>query len=152
MLEKWAYGNLMRFNKTKCKVLHLGWDSPQYQHSLGDEQIKSSPAQKDLGVLVGERLDMTQHCALTAQKAKRVLGCIQSSVGSRVREGILPLCSALVRPHLEHCIQLWGPSTGRTWNCWSESRGGHQVEQREGAPLLRGKAETVEHGEKKASG
>ena len=76
--------------------------------------MESSPAQKGLGVLLGERLDMTQPWALAAQRAKCVLGCIQSSVGSREREGILPLCSALVRPHLQCCSQLWGPSTGRT--------------------------------------
>ena len=52
---------------------------------------------------------MSQQWALTAQKANRILGCIQSSVTSRSREGILPLCSDRVRPHLESCIQLWGP-------------------------------------------
>ncbi|KAF4790147.1 hypothetical protein TURU_144543 [Turdus rufiventris] len=67
-LKKWTHGNLMKFNKTKCKVLHLGLSNPPYQPMLGDEQIQSSPAQKDLGVLGEERLDMTQPCALTAQK------------------------------------------------------------------------------------
>jgi len=55
------------------------------------------------------KLDMSQHCALTAQKANHTLGCIKSSMASRLREGILPLCSALVRPHLESCVQLWSP-------------------------------------------
>ncbi|GAB0184457.1 hypothetical protein GRJ2_000911000 [Grus japonensis] len=103
----------MKFNKAKHEVMHMGWDNPKHNYRLDREWIESSPEEKDLGVLVDEKLNMSRQCALAAQKVNHVLGCIKRSMTSRSREGILPLYSALMRPHLEYCIQLWGPQHKR---------------------------------------
>ncbi|GAB0182844.1 hypothetical protein GRJ2_000749700 [Grus japonensis] len=89
------------------KLMNYGLDDKTVR--LRDEGFETSPDEKDLGVLIDEKLNMSRQCVLAAQKANRVLGCIKRGVTSRSREVILPLYPALVRPHLECCVQLWGP-------------------------------------------
>ena len=76
----------MRFNKSKCRVLHLGRNNHMHQYRLGADLLERSSAEKDLGVLVDNRLAMSLQCALAAKKANGIPGHIKKSAASSLRE------------------------------------------------------------------
>ena len=57
-------------------------------------------------VFVDELLNMSWQCVLVVQKASHILGCSKRRVNNKLREVTVLLYSALVRPHLEYCVQF----------------------------------------------
>ncbi|CAM4373323.1 unnamed protein product [Lepidochelys olivacea] len=108
-LINWSNSNRMKFNSEKCKVMHLGINNKNFCYKLGMHQLEVTEEEKDLGVLVDHRMTMSRQCDMAVKKANVVLGSIRRGISSRDKEVLVPFYKALVRPHLEYCVQFWSP-------------------------------------------
>ncbi|CAM4697246.1 unnamed protein product [Lepidochelys kempii] len=108
-LVNWSNSNRMKFNSEKCKIMHLGINNKNFCCKLGTHHFEVTEEEKDLGVLVDHRMTMSRQCDMAVKKANAVLRCIRRGISSRAKEVLVPLYKALVRPHLEYCVQFWSP-------------------------------------------
>jgi len=118
-----------------------GEEQPHAPVQAGVDLLESSSGERDLGVLVDNKVTMSQQCALGAKKASGILGCIRRSVASRSRDVLLPLCSALVRLLQECCVQCWAPQFKKDEELLESPAEGYEKDKGPGASLLRGEAE-----------
>ncbi|PKU27731.1 rna-directed dna polymerase from mobile element jockey-like [Limosa lapponica baueri] len=95
-LESWAERNLMNFNKGKPKVLHLGRNNSMHQYRLGADLLESTSEEKDLRVLVDNKMTMCP----CGQEGQWHPGGHQEKHGQQVEVHWL---------HLEHWVQFWAP-------------------------------------------
>ncbi|GAB0192413.1 mitochondrial enolase superfamily member 1 [Grus japonensis] len=120
----------MKFNKDECKVLHLGKHNPGVQRWLG-----SSSVEKDLGVLVDNKLSMSEQHAAAAKKANRMLGCINKGITNRDKEVIIPLSAFQATPAIPCSILV--PAVQKSCGQAGDSpEEGHQDDQRTGKPAM----------------
>jgi ribonuclease P/MRP protein subunit RPP40 len=108
-LGEWSENWQMCFNVEKCKVMHIGYKNVHSKYQLNYKELQVVEDEKDLGVMVDNKLKPGIQCAEAVKKANRVLGMIKRTIKGRSKEVLIPLYKALVRPHLEWCVQAWWP-------------------------------------------
>lgn len=93
--DHWAVSNCMTFNRAKWQEQHMGHTTTPCSGIGLRKRPESSPAKKDLGVMVNSCLNMSQQCAPVAKKLNGILVCIRNS---RISKMIVHLYLALSRP------------------------------------------------------
>ena len=106
---EWAKKWKMEFNVQKCKIMHLGHDNPRKVYSMDGKVLSTTEEEKDLGVLIDNKLDFGKHINSIVGRANRVLGMIRISFACLNIQMFLDMYTALVRPLLEYCVQVWSP-------------------------------------------
>ena len=105
-LMKWSGDWLLKFNKSKCKHLHIGRDTNK-TYTIDGENINLTTEEKDLGVTVDHQLKFQKHIGEQVKKANEKLGIIHRSFSYMDEEMFLTLYKSLVRPHLEYGCCVW---------------------------------------------
>ena len=108
-MHKWSEDWQMLFNIDKCKCLHIGYGNNHTTYQLGGTEVPTATQEKDLGIIVTENLNVSEQCAKVTKTANKVLGIIKRSYDDKSIANLLPLYKALVRPHIEYCVQAWRP-------------------------------------------
>ena len=108
-LVKWSEKWQMLFNFGKCKCLHTGHRNMNVNYKMGGTVLGTTVKEKDLGVTISADMKVSEQCGIAASKGNQILGLIRRNITYKGKKLIIPLYKAIVRPHLEYCIQAWRP-------------------------------------------
>ena len=108
-LVKWSEKWQMLFNFGKCKCLHTGHRNLNVNYKMGDTVLGTTVKEKDLGVTISADMKVSEQCGIAASKGNQILGLIRRNITYKGKQLIIRLYKAIVRPHLEYCIQTWRP-------------------------------------------
>ena len=99
----------MLFNFGSCKCLHTGPGNTGKNYEMGRTILRKTVKKRDLGVTMNANMKVSEQCRIAASKGNQVLGMIRRNITYKEKSLIVPLYKAIVRPHLEYCIQAWRP-------------------------------------------
>ena len=108
-LVRWSEKWQMLFNFGKCKCLHTGPGNTGMNYEMGGTILSKTVKEKDLWVSMNANMKVSEQCRIAASKGNQVIGMIRRNITYKEKSLIVPMYKAIVRPHLEYCIQAWSP-------------------------------------------
>ena len=112
-LVTWADTWLMKFNSSKCKVMHLGKHNPNHVYYIRDgynySQLDTTSVEKDLGVYVDNKLNFDTHVTTIVKKCNKLSGMIVRTITHKDKDIMVPLFKSLIRPVIEYGNTVWCP-------------------------------------------
>ena len=110
-LEEWEDTWLLRFNPEKCKVMHIDYNNnPRNCYILDGVALTEVETECDLGLETNASLTWSESIKGSISKANRMTAWIARNILSRSKEVMLLIYKALIRPHIEYCVQIWSPT------------------------------------------
>ena len=109
----WALVWKMFFNFKKCKHMHLGIHDMNQTYTMKKDQeevpIEKVEAEKDLGVIIDNKLTFSKHISTKIKVANRNLGLVFRTFTYIDKDIFLNLFKSIVRPHIEYASSVWSP-------------------------------------------
>ena len=99
----------IKFNCSKCKILHIGRKNPCYNYVMNGLNLQETKLEKDLGIYVDNNLTFEGHINEIVNKANRLVGMISRFITHKDKDIMVPLFKTLVRPVLEYGNAVWSP-------------------------------------------
>ena len=118
-LQEWENEWLLKFNPSKCKVMHLNYNNnPKTSYFLNECLISKVDSEKDLGVVTDDMLLWNANIASVICKANQMLSWVTRNIILKDQKTMLSIYKCLIRPHLEYAVQVWNPVAGH--GSWSK--------------------------------
>ena len=105
----WSEINLMPFNISKCRVMHLGNRNQKAEYDLLGQRIVETKEEKDLGVIFSDTFKPTTNCEKVSKAANKIVRLIRRNIINKTEEEMLILYTTLVRPTFDYGILVWRP-------------------------------------------
>ncbi len=110
-LQQWSEKWQLSFNASKCKTLHLGKENVRHGYSMastsGQVTLEQTTCEKDLGVLIDDKLSFDEHISQAVKRANTKLAMIRRTFTHLDKNMLVQLYTSLVRPILEYGNVIW---------------------------------------------